>query len=371
MDYLITGGNGFIGSNLMPNILARDPEASIINLDLRRDDAMEERMGLSDHQGRYMFKEGNINELASFEHYLKVSDLVINLASENDRSTFRERMEKFVLTNIMGARVLADACSRNGVPLLHLSTDEVYGSCPYTVQRRDENAPLDPTNPYATTMAAGERLVALSGKEGGIPIAILRACEVIGPNQSMNNLVPGSIKMIREGKPPVVRGKSEDKFRDWVHVLDLCHAIELLGMSITGHVDLSTREMPDQEKVTGRTVIHGTDIATQRDSPGIPKTTERRVMSGVAIFNVTSELRETVSSIVKRVLSAMGSELPIRESRDPAYKDLGYNPSGKKLSYQGWQAKYTDLDSIITSTVEWYMEHPEVVEMPGSSHLMP
>ena len=87
MDYLIAGGNGFIGSNLIEYILARDESANIINLDLRRDEAMEDRMGISQHQGRYAFKEGSINELSSYEHYLKVSDLVINLASENQRIT--------------------------------------------------------------------------------------------------------------------------------------------------------------------------------------------------------------------------------------------------------------------------------------------
>ncbi|MEA3559335.1 MAG: NAD-dependent epimerase/dehydratase family protein [Candidatus Thermoplasmatota archaeon] len=372
MDYLIAGGNGFIGSNLIPHILARDPDATIINLDLCRKEDMETRMGISEFQGRYMFKEGSINELASFEHYLKVSDLVINLASENDRSTFNERMEKFVMTNILGAKVLADACARNGIPLLHVSTDEVYGSCPFTVQRREEGAPLDPSNPYATTMAAGERLVALSGKRGDIPIVIARVCEVIGPDQTVWNLVPRTIKMVTQGKPPIVRRGSGEKYRDWLHVLDVCYALELLGRSISGHPDIRRAEdTPAERTPPGRTVIHGTNIATTTENPEKPKGPDRRIISGVAVFNVTSEIRDPISSIVKRVLSAMSSDLPIQESPDVPYKDQGYNPSGKKLSYHGWQARYTDLDTIIRSTVEWYSEHPEVIDVVASVRLRP
>ncbi|MFW3146203.1 MAG: NAD-dependent epimerase/dehydratase family protein [Thermoplasmatota archaeon] len=372
MDYLIAGGNGFIGSNLIEYILARDDSANIINLDLKRDEAMEERMGIARHQGRYAFKEGSINELSSYEHYLKVSDLVINLASENQRSAFKERMEKFVMTNILGARVLADACARNGIPLLHASSDEVYGSCPFTVQRREESSPLDPTNPYATTIAAGERLVMLAGKEGGIPIAITRICEVIGPNQSINGLVPRTIKMVKQGRPPVVRGKRGEKYRDWLHVLDVCSGLYLIGKSLTGKVELKAAAEPHPEQSPpGKTVIHGTSVATASPFQEKIRKADAPIVSGVTVFNITAELRLPISSIVEKVLGVMGSELPVQESLDEAFKDLGYNPSGKKLTYHGWQARYNEIDDIISSTVEWYLDHLEVIESSAASRLMP
>jgi len=370
LDYLIAGGNGFIGSNLISHILTREPDANIINLELSRREGMEDYMGISTFQGRYAFKEGDVCELSTYEHYLKVSDVVINCAMENDRARFSERMERSIRTNILGARVLADACVRNNVPLLHVSTDEVYGSCPFTVQRREENSPLDPTNPYATTMAAGERLVSIAGRRGGVPIAIVRPCEIIGPNQGMTQVVPRTIKMIKDGRPPWIPGKIGERYRDWLHVLDLCSALELIIRSVTGKVSPKVSEDTHPEhNPPGKTVISGTSVATT-PPPHLQKK-NKPIVSGVTYLNVTSEMRHTLNNIVESVISLMGSELPVQERFDEGYMDLGYNASGKKLMYQGWQAKFTDIMEGLRSTIEWYEEHPEVIDSVPSGRLMP
>ncbi|MBN1390206.1 MAG: NAD-dependent epimerase/dehydratase family protein [Candidatus Thermoplasmatota archaeon] len=370
MDYLVAGGNGFIGSNLITHILSREPEANIINLDLQRREPMEDYMSISRHHGRYTFKEGDICELSTYEHYLKVSDVVINCASENDKGRFSEKMERFIKTNILGARVLADACVRNNVPLLHVSTDEVYGSCPFTVQRREEHTPIDPTNPYATTMAAGERLVAISGRRGGVPIAIVRTCEAIGPNQGLTRIVPRTIKMIRDGRPPWIPGKKGERYRDWLHVLDLCSAIGLVVRSITGNLRLNVSEDTHPEhNLPGRTVISGTSVATT--SPPSPVKHPKQIMSGVSYFNITAEMSHDLNAIVETILSLMGSELPVQDRMDEGYLDLGYNASGKKLNYHGWQAKFTDIREVLRSTIEWYEEHPEITDSIPSGRLGP
>jgi dTDP-glucose 4,6-dehydratase len=370
VDYLITGGNGFIGSNLIAHILARESDANVINLDTSRNETMEEYMDISKHQGRYTFKEGDVCELGTYEHYLKVSDVIINCAVENDRSHMTERLDKSIRTNILGARVLADACVRNNVPLLHLSTDEIYGSCPFTVQRREEHTPSDPTNVFATTMAAGERLVAIAGRKGGVPIAIVRPCEIIGPNQGPTNIVPRTIKMVKDGRPPWISGEKGERYRDWLHVLDLCYALELITRSITGKVGPKISEDTHQEhNPPGKTVISGTSVATT------PKTTPtsqpKQIMSGVTYFNITAEMRHNINSIVEMILQLMGSELPVQVSIDEAYRDLGYNASGKKLSYHGWQAKFTDIKEGLSSTIEWYNENPSVIDSVPSGRLRP
>jgi len=372
LDYLIAGGNGFIGSNLIAYIMGRDPEANVINLDLSRKEVMEDHMGISQYQGRYAFKEGDVCDLSSYEHYLKISDIVINCAVESGRSHFHERMERFIRTNIFGARVLADACVRNNVPLLHLSTDEVYGSCPFTVQRKEESAPVDPTNPYATTRAAGERLVYLSGKMSEAPLAIVRPCEVIGPNQGVTNMIPRTIKMIREGRPPMVPSKKGERYRDWIHVLDLCSALEIVTRSITGRVGPRvTEDHHNEHNPPGRTVISGTSVATTPRSGGQTSKPVQPIVSGVTVLNITSENRHSLNSVVETILSLMGSDLPIQERRDEAYTDLGYNPSGKKIAYYGWQSRYTDMRDMLRSTVEWYEEHPDLIDSFHSDRLMP
>jgi hypothetical protein len=71
------------------------------------------------------------------------------------------------------------------------------------------------------------------------------------------------------------------------------------------------------------------------------------------------------------VLSIMNSELPIQERSDEAYYDMGYNASGKKINYHGWQAKFTDMNEVLSSTIEWYNEHPEVIDSVPSGRLRP
>ncbi len=372
MDVLVVGGNGFVGSNLISYFLSRDPGTNIINLDVARDTRMEEVMGINQYQGRYSFKEGGICDLSTYEHYLKVSDLVINCASIGYRSHFSEGMELYIRNNILGARMLAESACRFHVPLMHISTDEVYGSCPFTVQRKDETAPLDPTNSFAATMAAGEKLVALAGKSSGNPIVIARPCELIGPNQDPDRIVPRTIRSITNGRPPSVREKGGERYRDWLHVLDLCSALHVLIDSLSGSTgpSVASEEKESVHSHPGGTVISGTSVATTPSTtPG--KSSKRSILSGVSVFNITSEMRYPITDIVERTMKLMGSVLPLQETSGEGYRDLGYNPSGKKISYQGWQARYDDIDGILLSTIEWYKENPDMLNLPPSSKLMP
>lgn len=342
-----------------------------MNIDSTRDRRMELLLGLTEFQGRYMFKEGDICELSTYEHYLKVSDIVINCATIDSDSHFREGLDKFIRTNILGARILADSCILHKVPLLHISSDEVYGSCPSTVHRRDENSAIDPTNSFAVTLTAGEKLVSIAGKKSGVPVVIARPCDILGPNQSIDKIVPRTIRSIRGGRPPQIREKGGERYRDWLHVFDLCSALEILIGSLTGS---SGGLEPDPDRNvhshSGGTVISGTSVATAKDNP-TPKPQKRSILSGVSIFNITGEMRFTITEIVEKVMMIMKSDLPLQESTEEGYRDLGYNASGKKILYLGWQAKFNDMEEILRSTIEWYEENPERLQMPTGSRLMP
>ncbi|MGA1821838.1 MAG: NAD-dependent epimerase/dehydratase family protein [Thermoplasmatota archaeon] len=373
MEYLITGGNGFIGSNLIPHLLGRDRDATVINLDLKPNPVSEKYMDIGERRGRYTFIEGDVSDLSTYEEYLKVADIVINLATENDKRAFDEKIERFIKTNILGARILADASGRTGTPMIHISTDEVYGSCPFTVHRREETSPMDPTNPYSTTMASGERLVALSRKSSGVPLAILRPCELIGPAQNINHLVPHTIKSIIEAKPPTIWGRKGEKYRDWLHIFDMCSAVETVVGSLVG--DQSKTRIGEEEPEVvhpGKTVIHGTSVTTKPSVSGKDHIKlGQRIISGVTVFNVTSEMRYTLSAVVEKILGITGSTLPVRENIEEEHRDLGYNPSSKKLNYHGWNPRYTDIEEILKSTVEWYMDFPEYLKSELSVHLNP
>lgn len=371
LDILVVGGNSFIGSNLCSYLLGRNPGISIMNIDEVRDPRMEEVLGLNGYNGRYFFKEGKTSDLTTFEHYLKVSDVVVNAASVGYSPHFKEAMEMYIKKNIKGARLLADSACRNRVPLLHISNDEVYGSCPFTVQRRDESSPVDPSNSFSTTMAAGERLVSIAGKNSGSPIVIARPCEIIGPNQPASGIVPRTIRALLSNQPPQVRDKGGERYRDWLHVMDLCSALNLLIDSLTGSSGPKKAEGEmNVHSHPGGTVISGTSVGTASPAPP-EKSGKRSVLSGVSIFNITAEMRFTITDIVKKTMEIMGSDIPLQESMEEGYKDIGYNPSGKKILYQGWHPRYTDIDDILKSTIEWYKDHANILMASPSTRLMP
>jgi len=120
----------------------------------------------------------------------------------------------------------------------------------------------------------------------------------------------------------------------------------------------------------GKTVISGTSVATVQTQPP-EKKVARSVLSGVSVFNITSEMRYPIVDIIERTMKLMGSDLPLQESKEEGYRDLGYNPSGKKISYQGWHPRYNDVDEILKSTVDWFRENPDILQLTASSHLGP
>jgi nucleoside-diphosphate-sugar epimerase len=221
-------------------------------------------------------------------------------------------------------------------------------------------------------MAAGERLVSLAGKRSEVPIAIARPCEIIGPNQGPINIVPRTIKMIKERRPPIVYSKKGERYRDWLHILDLCSALDLIIKSITGKVGPTLSEdHHDEHNPPGKTVISGTSVGT---TPSVVSKIGKQhtpIISGVTIMNITAENRESLNTLVEMVIDIISSDLPLQERKDPTYSDLGYNPSGKKITYHGWQAKFTDIKEVIRSTIDWYNEHPEIIDSVPSDRLRP
>lgn len=372
MEFFIAGGNGFIGSNLVANLLRRYPDSGVYNLDLYENRELLRMMDVEDQKERYTFVEGNVMDPDTYEDYLKLSDVVITCAFENNRELFQEKMHRFINTNILGSRILADVTGRYEIPMIMISTDEVYGSCPETIPRRDENAPMMPTNPYATTMAAAESLCSQSRKMYNSPLVILRPCMLVGPNQGKRRLIPGTIKSVMDGKPPKVMGKRDKHYRDWLHVYDLCSAVDLVIKGMTGRG--LTHDSPAKVGMDGHnmTVISGTEVATVPPKKMDKKTSPEQLIAGGAVsFNVTGEMRYPIYTIVELILKEMGSELPIQEKEHSIYRDIGYNPSGRKLSYQGWSPKYNEIDGILRSTIEWYREHPEALEMVSTGQLKP
>ncbi|HSM61874.1 MAG TPA: dTDP-glucose 4,6-dehydratase, partial [Longimicrobiales bacterium] len=236
---LVTGGAGFIGSNMVRWILERT-DARVVNLDLLTYAGNVE--SLTDvfltygpeGEDRYAFVHGDIvgetaGALLSGRHpccedWPRI-DAVIHLAAEShvDRSILGPA--PFVRTNVEGTLCLLEAAraSLDEDPrpfrFLHVSTDEVYGSLTEEDPAFTEETPLRPNSPYSASKAASDLLVRAFVVTYGLPALVTRCSNNYGPYQFPEKLIPLMITRALEDQPLPVYGDGKHR-RDWIHVLD-------------------------------------------------------------------------------------------------------------------------------------------------------
>ena len=230
MNILVTGGAGFIGSNFLNLYTPAQNRHSFINLDKLTYAAnllnLEKIAGLAN----YRFIRGDIADSACidalFEEY--EPDLVFHFAAEShvDRSIIGPGA--FIETNINGTFNLLEACrkywgQKKDKLLVHISTDEVYGSLGKT-GLFTEQSPYDPSSPYSASKAAGDHLVKAYHRTYGLPAVITNCSNNYGPYQFPEKLIPLIIINALEGKPLPVYGRGEN-IRDWLFVEDHCRAL--------------------------------------------------------------------------------------------------------------------------------------------------
>jgi dTDP-glucose 4,6-dehydratase len=225
---VVTGGCGFIGTNLIRYLLDTEPEATICNLDsLTYAGNPENLADLAEHP-RYQFCHGDVTDPAAVDQALADgADALIHLAAEShvDRSILDSG--PFVRTNVLGTQVVLDAVRRHQVPrLVHVSTDEVFGSLGPT-GAFTEDSPLAPNSPYAASKAAADLLVRSYVHTYGVPAVITRCGNNYGPYQFPEKLIPLFITNLLRGESVPVYGDGM-QVRDWIHVRDHCAAIDLV-----------------------------------------------------------------------------------------------------------------------------------------------
>jgi dTDP-glucose 4,6-dehydratase len=233
----ITGGAGFIGSNLVHYALAQTTDrlivfdkltyaGSLLNLDAPLDDP------------RVTFVRGDIADAGAvaraFADFQPTA--VLNLAAETHVDRSIDGPRPFIDTNIVGAFVLLEAAraylagqdeaERSGFRFLHVSTDEVYGTLGAAGQF-SEQTPYAPNSPYAASKASADHLVRAYHHTFGLPVLITNCSNNYGPYQFPEKLIPLMLLNALEGKPLPIYGDGGN-VRDWLHVEDHCAGILLV-----------------------------------------------------------------------------------------------------------------------------------------------
>ncbi|WP_258305154.1 dTDP-glucose 4,6-dehydratase [Aggregatibacter actinomycetemcomitans] len=240
MQFLITGGAGFIGSALI-RWLIQHTEHDIINVDkLTYAGNLRALYSVETHP-RYHFEQTDICDGQMMAHILSQyrPDAVIHLAAESHVDRSIDAPAAFMQTNIIGTYTLLEAARNYYEKLtaekkaefrfLHISTDEVYGDVVENHALSKEDAAYAPSSPYSASKASADHLVHAWHRTYGLPTIITNCANNYGPYQYPEKLIPFMISNALNGKPLPVYGNGQ-QIRDWLYVEDHIRALYLVLM---------------------------------------------------------------------------------------------------------------------------------------------
>ncbi len=225
MKLFVTGGAGFIGSNYVRWVLANSDD-EVVNFDALTYAGNLDNLKDLEDSPRYRFHKGDIRDRDAVRAAMEGCDLVVHFAAEShvDRSILDP--DAFVLTNCQGTNVVMDTARQVGAQrVLHVSTDEVYGSLDMESPSSTETDSLLPRSPYSASKA-GSDLIALSyGTTYGLPVMVTRASNNYGPFQFPEKVIPLFVTNLLDGKNVPLYGDGLN-VRDWLYVTDHCSGID-------------------------------------------------------------------------------------------------------------------------------------------------
>src|SRR6478672_3360048 len=220
---LVTGGAGFIPSNLIRHLLAKTPY-DVVSLDaLTYAGNVENLADVMSHE-RLSFVHGDIRNAELVAEIVGEVDVIVNAAAESHvEKSILEGASEFVTTNVEGTQILLDAIRAHPVDrLVLISSSEVYGTA--DSDPMDEGHPLNPRSPYAATKAGADRLAYSYWVTYDLPVTIVRPFNNYGPRQHPEKVVPRFITQALSDEPLTVHGDGHAS-RDWLYVDDDAEAI--------------------------------------------------------------------------------------------------------------------------------------------------
>lgn len=235
MNLLVTGGAGFIGSNLIRHLIDKPEVSKLVNLDcLTYAGNLENLSGIHDAHPRYFFEPVDLRNKAEVFRVVGEHEIthVIHLAAESHVDRSITEPGDFITTNINGTFHLLEACSAQWTTgqlenrFLHVSTDEVYGSLGATGSF-SESSQYAPNSPYSASKAASDMLVRSYHRTYGVPTLVTHSSNNYGPCQDPEKLIPVVIHSLLKRKAIPVYGDGMN-VRDWLHVEDHCAALWLV-----------------------------------------------------------------------------------------------------------------------------------------------
>mgnify|MGYP001276595679 FL=1 len=307
MSILVTGGAGFIGSQLLRS-LGKFGERLVVadkisyagkksnlpdnvefyKIDIASDDAV-----------RYLFEQ-------------ETFDTVFHLAAESHVDNSINNPKPFIDTNVIGTVNLLQASLDHEVDrFMHISTDEVFGSIDFKDGSFNEESRYQPRNPYSASKAASDHFVNAYNITYGLPTTITNCSNNYGPRQDDEKMIPTTIRNIKNGTPIPVYGDGQ-QVRDWIYVEDHCDA--LIELWINGKVG------------------------------------ER--------YNIGGECELKNIDLVKMICKLMSKEdHRIEHVTDRPGHDVRYSTSNKKITTETKWSVSTDITTGLLKTILYYEDN--------------
>src|SRR5688572_17412232 len=236
MNLLVTGGAGFIGSNLIRHIIDQPNIQRLVNLDCLTYAGHPENIEDLRRHPRYCFEKVDLRDKAAVLRVFEANAIthVLHLAAESHVDRSITGPGDFIHTNIVGTFHLLEACRTSwqssafrpppsGFRFHHVSTDEVYGSLGPTGYFT-ETTPYAPNSPYSASKASSDMLVRAYHHTYGLPVVVTNCSNNYGPFQFPEKLIPVVIQSLIARKPIPVYGDGMN-VRDWLFVRDHAEAL--------------------------------------------------------------------------------------------------------------------------------------------------
>ena len=310
---IVTGGLGFIGSNLV-NILK--DKYFIINID--KVSYASNFKNIDPNIKNYKFYKQDINNKIFIKNILKKykPSTIYNLAAETHVDRSIDAPKTFIDCNILGVFNLLEAIKdyRKKIKLIHISTDEVYGDIKKNYKSKEEDA-YNPSSPYSASKASGDLLIKSYIRTYKIPAIITNCCNNFGPNQYPEKLIPTIIYNILNKKHIPIYGKGKN-IREWIYVKDHCDAIVKIA----------------EKGICGENYNIG---------------------SGTVLNNI--QIAKKIISTFKKITFSENIESKIHLVKDRPGHDMRYCLDSSKIKNKlKWKFK-SSFDQRIDETIIWYI----------------
>jgi len=335
MTILVTGGAGFIGSNFVLDWLAQSDE-SIINLDKLTYAGNLRNLASLNTDARHVFERGDIGDGPKVDSLLALHKprAIVNFAAESHVDRSIHGPGEFIQTNIMGTFNLLesvraywgqlDTTAKAEFRLLHVSTDEVYGSLAKGEAAFTEIHRYEPNSPYSASKAASDHLVRAYHHTYGLPVLTTNCSNNYGPYHFPEKLIPLMIVNALAGKPLPVYGDGQ-QIRDWLYVRDHCSAIRRV---------LEAGQVGEIYNVGGWNEMPNLDIVH-------------------TVCALLDELRPRADRKLYKEQISFVADRPGHDRR--------YAIDARKIQQQlGWKPAETFATGI-RKTVQWYLDHQDWV----------